>query len=353
MTVGGKQLDSREGYILVLQDDRQHQFFGEIAPLPGLDSISLTQCREQLCQILQFLPGHQLYLEQFDLNQQLLGLLPSTTPSPLADLDNSVRLGLESALLLLASHYGLIQLPAKPLEIILNGLFIPSADPDDLPRQLKTLLSSGFETIKVKIGRIAPEDEIEQIRQLVDCFDGKITLRFDGNRSLSHANYRYYHQHLESLPVEYVEEPLYPGLWEEALTVPWPLALDESLADFLKGPLLDIQNLPDQIRHIIVKPTAVPGIHGLHQLLAEASEYGIKAVVSSAFNTSIGLTSMGLISHLHGRQTAHGLDTLKYLAGDLLEEPLTIRKGKLILPTSLFSGQPQLGGPFFGDPVTC
>ncbi|NQU62727.1 MAG: o-succinylbenzoate synthase [SAR324 cluster bacterium] len=357
ITVSGKRLYHREGFLIALVDDRHQTFFGEVAPLPGLDTVSLSQCREQLCRIKGYLKGHFLSPEQFDLKKPFLGLIPVSEDSPLAFMDACVQFGLESALLELTICHGLCGLPDvdQNPEICVNGLFIPVDDNDRIRPQLDGLGLAGFDTVKVKIGRIDPSREIEQIRRLVDFFDGSINLRLDGNRSLSLTDYNHYYHHLGSLPVEYVEEPLPAGKWTEALTIPWPLALDESLGDFLDGPQFDLGKLPWQVRHIIVKPGALPGIHQLFGLLATASENRIQVVLSSAFNTSIGLSALGLISHLacNSHETVHGLDTLKYLGGDLLTEPLVISKGKLRIPTSLYMGEPGLNSRFLGEAISC
>ncbi len=357
VTVSGKRLWYREGFVLILADEDRHLFFGEIAPLPGLDPISLHLCQVELSRIRKYLAGLHLQLEQFDAKQPLLGLISNPAVSKLDHLNGCVLFGLESALLQLYLHHAPQQLPesARFLEIPINGLFIPSDHKDRIGPQLEALQYAGFETVKVKIGRIAAELEVEQIRQLMDFFDGAVTLRLDGNQSLKLAEYTRFYEQLGSLPVEYVEEPLSAGKWMDALKVPWPLALDESLGNFVDQHALDLDGLPTQIRHIILKPSAVQGLHGLFRLLAHSKTKGIQVVLSSSFNTGIGLSSLGLVSHLSpgSHKTAHGLDTLKYLSGDLLTETLSIKKGKLRIPVALLTGETRLNHLFTGEVNSC
>lgn len=357
VTVAGKRLQHREGFILSLTDEQHNRVFGEVAPLPGLDRFSLSQCRDTLVDIKLSLLGHTLQPQQFDLKKPLLGLVPIPAGSRLDTLNACVRFGLESALLQLYLLHAPQRLPesGRYLQIPVSGLFIPSHNSERLESQLDALRQSGFDTVKVKIGRIGLQQEVEQIIQLADTFDGAVSLRLDGNRCLNLADYRQYYHHLGSLPVEYVEEPLPSVNLMDALTVPWPIALDESLSDYLDDRAPDLERLPGKIRHIIVKPAAMQGIYGLFRLLATSADNGIQAVLSSAFNTGLGLLSLGLVSHLSakGFETAHGLDTLKYLSGDLLAEPLSIRKGKLRLPVSLFTGEIELNPGFIKETIPC
>ncbi len=357
ISVAGNPLQQREGFVLGLCDDRQQWGFGEAAPLPGLEPVTNSQCRDELCQLKQHLVGCHLDSACFDLTKPLLGLIPTPDHSPLDDMTASVWFGLESALLqlYLRNHPDLLLKPGDNLAIPVNGLFIPSNDSNRLEQQSQALKQDGFDTIKVKIGRIAQDLEVEQILRLADFFDGEINLRLDGNRSLTPEAYKQFFSRLGSLKIEYVEEPLPAGMWEEALAIQWPLALDESLGEFLDEQGQDLGKLPRQIRHIIAKPTAAKGVHGLCRLLVSAAEKGIQVVLSSAFNTGLGLSTMGLLSHLatSSNPTAHGLDTLKYLSGDLLAEPLSISQGKLHIPVSLITSETRFKTRFLSETAVC
>lgn len=44
VNVGGRVLHDREGLLLALTDGEGRCAYGEIAPLPGFDSVTLEQC---------------------------------------------------------------------------------------------------------------------------------------------------------------------------------------------------------------------------------------------------------------------------------------------------------------------
>ena len=120
-----------------------------------------------------------------------------------------------------------------PLGIPVNGLFIPDGIRENVKGQISRLKEQQVRTVKVKIGRIAAAEEISQIRDLADELGTPVAFRFDGNRSLTLDLYKHYYEALHHLNVEYAEEPLQGGDWATAQTVPWPVALDESLAGLL------------------------------------------------------------------------------------------------------------------------
>lgn len=340
--VGRELLTVREGLILALTDTDGRTGYGEIAPLPGFDETTLGGCLRELKALSETLEHAPFRHDRFDLAAPLLGLLPGPTHGTCHTL-----FGIESALLCLwlqqrnagpAEAYP--SLPAK-LRIPVNGLFTPNPAGDQLAEQVRVLQESGARTVKVKIGRIAVDDEIAQILALCARMGSGLLLRLDGNRNLSAAAYRRYTEALRHLRVEYVEEPFREGEIPAAGEWgPWPLALDESLAGLLDPSEPRPSRLPAEYRTIILKPGLLMGLHGMARCLADAGQAGIQAVLSSAFNTGLTVSLLGLFAHLAALPpgTAHGLDTLRFLAHDLLPEPPVIRGGMLQLPKGFLSG---------------
>lgn len=357
ITVAGQPLQTREGFILELVDNRGYRSAGEVAPLPGLDAISMDRCYTSLNRIKIELSGCRLNLDGFDLAKPLLGIVPASKALVPDHLEAPVLFGLESALLqiCLQNRPGNLLPESAILEIPGNGLFVPDPDPEHIPSQIRSLHRSGFRTIKVKIGRLSPEIELAQIHQLISHFEEIPTLRLDGNRSLDLETYHYYYDKLSSLPVEYVEEPLVASEWKKALALPWPLALDETLEKFMDSPVPRLDTIPGQIRHIIIKPNTAAGISGLYRLLSAAAESGIQAILSSAFNTGLGISVLGLLATLFITDSplSHGLDTLKYLEGDLPVASPVISNGNLQIPINLLKPDAPLNTSFIKKGATC
>jgi len=348
--VGREVLHEREGFLIALTDDEGRRSYGEIAPLPGFDLTTLERCLQDIPSVSGVLNNACLHHDRFQLSAPLLGFADIRVSSWSAH----TLFGVESALLNLHLQHretgsldALFPLPEETLLIPVNGLFIPESATNSLDRRISILKNSGATTVKIKIGRLPAEEEIRQIRCLVEEIGAGISLRLDGNRNLTPAAYRLYYKALSNLPVEYVEEPLPAEDMERAGDVPWPLALDESLAQLLDPEEPCLSRLAPTIRTVILKPGLVNGLHAMARAVRNARQAGIGTIFSSAFNSGITLATLGVFSRLLGLppETAHGLDTLRYLAADVLRPSPEISRGMLEIPAALIFGRASFNAP--------
>lgn len=337
--VGNVLLRERKGLILALTDQKGATGLGEIAPLPGLDKIPLDQCRKDLSAAKEMLLNRPMQLN-FD------PLIPGSNiiPGMLSESAAHTLFGIESALLSLDLQHGLNDLHRKPpfpdpLEIPVNGLFYPDTSAADSERQILFLKQSGVKTIKVKIGRLPADDEIYWIFRLAETIGKDLKLRLDGNRTLSAETYRYYYTSLQQQDVEYAEEPLENAEAAGSTAVPWPVSLDESLSEYLDPFHPDPAALPPPVHAVILKPGVLQGLHGMAHFMTRAKKLKIKIILSSSFNTGITLAILGAFLSIVNphHQTAHGLDTLRYLTDDVLTTTPAISDGKLTIPLKMLS----------------
>jgi o-succinylbenzoate synthase len=340
ISVGGRVLGVREGFILAVSGDDGSTAYGEIAPLAGLDEVSLDQCRRDFPSLHDHLTGAVLDFDRFEVTAPLLGIV-SLPENKFPPWTNHTWFGVECALagLLLqqdspATHF------SCPLGVPVNGLFIPDRTRQNVNFQISKLKEQKVRTVKVKIGRIAPDEEISQIRDLADQLGAPVAFRFDGNRSLTLEIYKHYYDALHHLNAEYAEEPLHGGDWAAAQTVPWPIALDESLAGLLDQCWPRPSLISPAVNTIILKPGLLAGLYAMARCVTDAGLAGIKTVLSSSFNTGVGLAGLAIFCRLAGLppSIAHGLDTLRYLAADVLDDSPVIREGKLVIPESFTCG---------------
>ncbi len=342
--VNHASIDHRQGFVIELTDEHGNTGIGEISPLPGLDHETLEEVKAQLSSF--FMMVSEILPEHFSLTSRFFNLISNTSiycPSVMA--------GIESALLMLC-----IKNRIPPFEkfidkknifkVAINGLFIPALEGQGSAAQIDSIISKGFSTIKVKIGRMSPEVECEQILKLCSSTEHRLKLRLDGNCQLTMEQYQGYYNKLKGCPIEYVEEPLLAGNFDEAGRVGWSLAIDESMGLFLdeKRPenlISDIKALPQAVSTMILKPA---GLSQLMELVSCLHQEGIKPVLSSAYNAAIILTNLLLIPHLTtiDMDIAHGLDTGKYLREDILINPPKVEQGCLIINSSFFDNTPAL-----------
>jgi len=329
--VGNVALSCREGFLIELVDDQGRKALGEVAPLPGLDQANLNQCRSDLLPLRKMIVNTAVSTDSFDLKAPGLGMMPVSQ-----DLTPHTLFGLECALLSLYLQTNPSCLP-EIITVPVNGLFIPDASEDQADRQITTLQQNGMKTIKVKIGRMPADREIRQILRLVEAIGQNLRLRLDGNRSLSASLYHRYFSALGHLKVDYAEEPLSEDLSFTSQDVPWPIALDESLARYLDPSHPDADTLPAGVRTVILKPGLLPGLSGMASFIASARTRNIQTVLSSAFNTGVGLAALSFFSVMAGLSSdiALGFDTLRYLQTDAVQPSLALSGGAFTIPRNL------------------
>jgi len=347
VTVGRNVLHDRDGLLIALRAGNNHCGYGEIAPLAGFDTVTLERCLQDIPSVGKTMKSLCVTCGPLLLTEPLLGM----ADAPVSSWTEHTLFGVESALLGLylqagggKSRNNLPPFADGTWRIPVNALFIPEPAEEGLERQIRDLKNSGATTIKIKIGRLPENGEIRQIRILAEEMGTGVSLRLDGNRNLTAAAYRRYFEALCDLPVEYVEEPLAEAELEKAGDLPWPLALDESLAGLLDPEEPRPSELDPAVRAVILKPGLLRGLHAMARAVEDAERSGIRTILSSAFNTGVTLAVLGVFSRLAGLrpETAHGLDTLRYLSADILLPSPEISRGKLEIPGRLLFGRASM-----------
>ncbi len=341
--VGNHLLEERTGLLVRVEDGCGHFGWGEIAPLPGLDAYTPTDCKQDLRELAGRIRKAGAVDETSKLSPEEHShceAQPDTSPDASSDAPwkderfrPAVRFGLDSAVLALMTGAGRnpAHRPGDPIAASINGLFIPEPDMTSVRRQADRIVASGVSTVKAKIGRIALEAESAAIRYLFGRCGGNVTFRLDANRSFNLDTYRAYYRQLSDLPVEYVEEPLENADFRSAAAVGWPLAVDESLPSYWNDRTGLPEDLPDAVSRIIVKPATPVGFSNVMRFFSGSRTGSLLPVISSAYNTAYGICSLLLhLKHSHGADAiAHGLDTGAFLQYDLSDPPPVIRKGRI------------------------
>ena len=85
----------------------------------------------------------------------------------------------------------------------------------------------------------------------------------------------------------------------------------------------------DGVDALILKPTVLGGSEKSWQMAQFAHQIGLKGVISSSFESGLGIMA---ISHLASNLThyvSYGLDTTKYFDRDIIKNPIKIEHGQL------------------------
>ena len=219
--------------------------------------------------------------------------------------------------------------------IPINGL-VWMGNYDEMLRRLEEKLEKGFRCVKLKIGAIGFEQELELVKRIRDRFSfHEVELRLDANGAFRPDEALYKLELLSQYAVHSIEQPIRQGQWammaELCRESPLPIALDEELIGVndpdMKRHMLNII----KPRYIILKPSLHGGMLGCREWIETARDMGIGSWITSALESNIGLNAIAqFASDVYGDHIAmpQGLGTGQ-LFTDNIPMPLEIRGDKL------------------------
>ena len=212
---------------------------------------------------------------------------------------------------------------------------------DEMQQRIEQKLSQGFRCVKLKIGAIGFDDELELIRNIRSRFSHReVELRVDANGAFSVDEALSKLEQLSQYALHSIEQPIKAGQWgsmaELCRESPLPIALDEELIGINdpdeKRQMLSIIN-PD---YIILKPSLHGGMTGVREWVEIARDMDIKSWITSALESNIGLNAIAqLCSDIYGPHITmpQGLGTGQ-LFTDNIPMPLEIRGSQLWISTN-------------------
>jgi O-succinylbenzoate synthase len=193
--------------------------------------------------------------------------------------------------------------------------------------QAREMVADGYQTIKMKVGAQNVEADVRKVLAVNAVIHEKALLRVDANQAWSYEQAVEFAEQIGPAALEYIEEPFaeterIPDFFARTMI---PVALDESLRrlDFAR-----IKSI-DGVDVIVIKPTLLGGIEHCCRLIREAHDVAIQTVVSSSFETDVGILALANLAASQTRHVAAGLNTLDWFGENLLREELKIRQGSL------------------------
>lgn len=230
--------------------------------------------------------------------------------------------------------------------IPINGL-IWMGNYEFMKEQIEAKMALGFRCIKLKIGAINFDEEIELLEHIRQQFSEKdITLRVDANGAFKPEDALNKLTRLSQLGIHSIEQPIRAGQWDEMSRLtritPLPIALDEELIG-IHNPE-EKEKLLKTIRpqYIILKPTLHGGISGASEWIELAENLNIGWWITSALESNIGLNAIAQWCSTYNSDIPQGLGT-GALYKNNVDMPLSIKKdflwydpkGKFFLPDDL------------------
>lgn len=205
----------------------------------------------------------------------------------------------------------------------------------------RAAVEAGFGTLKLKAG--AERDAaalVERVSGVRAAVGPAVRLRLDVNGAWDVTTARERIAAVAPFGLEYVEQPVAAGDPSDLAAVhegsPVPIAADDSVSSVAAASELLAARAADVL---VVKPARVGGPSAAWEIAALASAVGVPVVVSTLFETGVGIASAlavaaGLPAVGGGATTslAHGLATADLLEADLLPRALAIVEGRMIVP---------------------
>ncbi|MBQ8487719.1 MAG: o-succinylbenzoate synthase [Prevotella sp.] len=243
----------------------------------------------------------------------------------------SMLFGLETALLLLRRSPLFDTAFSRGEEgIPINGL-VWMGRYDEMLERMEQKLQQGFHCVKLKIGAIDFDQELDLVKRIRDRFSRReVEIRLDANGGFSYEE-ALYKLELLSQYAQSIEQPIKAGQWafmaELCRDSPLPIALDEELIGVndrdMKSHLLNII----KPAYIVLKPSLHGGMAGCREWIEAARQHEVGSWLTSALESNVGLNAIAqFCADVYGDHitTPQGLGTGQ-LFTDNIPMPLEIR----------------------------
>ena len=248
----------------------------------------------------------------------------------------SIRFGVEMAFRSIQSQSPYQLFPSEFTDgndaISINGL-VWMGDEAFMRQQIKEKIESGFNCIKLKIGAIDFQTELDILRSIRDEFSvSDVELRVDANGAFLPREALEQLKRLSEFHIHSIEQPIKPKQFEAMAQLceqsPIAIALDEELiAVHSKEERQRIlQTIKPQF--IILKPSLVGGFQGSQIWIDLAEQENIGWWITSALESNIGLNAIAQWTYTHDNSMPQGLGTGGLFTNNF-PSPLTVKNGNL------------------------
>jgi len=254
----------------------------------------------------------------------------------------SIQFGVEMAFLSLQAESVFELFPSDFTKgkkaITINGL-VWMGSATSMKQQIEEKLTDGFTCIKLKIGAINFQQELDLLAFIRKHFDANtIEIRVDANGAFSPDEALEKLQLLSEYQLHSIEQPIKAGQFEAMQQLckqtPFQIALDEEL--------IGVFNYADKVKllesiqpqYIILKPSFIGGIKGSLEWIEIAEKMNIDWWMTSALESNVGLNAIAQFTYTLNNKMPQGLGTGGLYTNNFAC-PLEIKKGQLIYNTDL------------------
>ena len=310
----------KESWFIVLKNEKTWQWgIGECGLLKGLSADDRPDYKEKLKEVCNNISNLNYWLDE--------GLLEFP----------SIQFGLEMAWTSYQAKDKFQLFPSEFTEgkksIPINGL-VWMGEEDFMRQQIEDKIAQGFDCVKMKIGAIDFDTEIELIKNLRKRFSkNEIEIRVDANGAFQAGEAALQKLNtLAKLDIHSIEQPIKQGQIEEmedlCCKTPLPIALDEELIGVFEKEKKEELITFIQPQYIILKPSFVGGFRGAQEWIDAASRYDIPWWITSALESNVGLNAIAQWTFSLGNEMHQGLGTGGLYTNNF-PSPLFVKEGAL------------------------
>ena len=317
-TSRGVLLDKPTWYLVLKHQLTNSTGIGECSLIPGLSLDSLEYVEQKLNEIANRINANDI--------PKLIEYIEYP----------SIQFALETALedLAFAENFnpypGDFSLGKKQIPI--NGL-VWMGDESFMQQQIQEKINNGFKCIKLKIGAIDFQTELNLLKAIRSKFSAKeIEIRVDANGAFTPETAMQKLEQLSKLNIHSIEQPIKQDQWNQMAALcansPIPIALDEELIGVLDTG--DQLQMLEFIRpqYIILKPSLIGGIQAANTWIDIAESKNIGWWATSALESNIGLNAIAQWVSNINTDMPQGLGTGQLFTNNI-SSPLTIKNGEL------------------------
>ncbi|NQV42950.1 MAG: o-succinylbenzoate synthase [Candidatus Marinimicrobia bacterium] len=316
-------LHNREGLVLVLTDANGHVGISEISPLPAFSRETIETALLNTTMLLEKMIGSGKFTAHCS-SPRRGGWAESGAPS-------IAHYGVETAILSLLANIhdespGALLFGSASHQVPINGLIRGSLS--DWVPESERMVTGGYQTLKIKVGRINSILEARGIQDIRKSVGPDIKLRLDANRSWDLATAIEFGKAVESADIEYIEEPLIeaaelPRFFDACGVL---FAFDETLHQIM-DPTISFESYTG-LRALVLKPTLIACTARFIALVNQARENNVQPILSSSYESDVGLIHLAqLAGSIGGQKIAVGLDTRSALTSGTTRSPAAVQNG--------------------------
>lgn len=248
----------------------------------------------------------------------------------------SIQFGLETAFRSLEGETPYLLFPSQftkgEVNININGL-VWMGEQAYMKEQIEAKIQQGFNCIKLKIGAIDFNYELQLLRFIRDNFSAEeIEIRVDANGAFTIDEALSKLAQLSEFQLHSIEQPIKQGQADSmswlCLNTPLSIALDEELIGVFSLKNKEALLKKIQPHYIILKPSLVGGFRGCKEWITIAEKYNIGWWVTSALESNIGLNAIAQWTFLQNNPMLQGLGTGALYTNNF-ESPLEVKNGQL------------------------